>query len=207
MAPDLQPKTAFFPSALFDVVALATSAGGIKALSQVLSGLAVPFPAAIVIVQHINPKAHSFLADILSRQTRLMVKQARAGEALKPGVVYIAPPDQHLLIEPTGTIALAHTEKVHYARPSADRLFESVALSCGARAIAVVLTGNGQDGARGIQRVKQQGGLTIAQDPQTAEFSGMPTAAIQTQAVDWIIPLDQIAAKLTHLINGRGDRV
>jgi two-component system, chemotaxis family, protein-glutamate methylesterase/glutaminase len=159
------------------------------------------------VVQHINPRAPSLLPTILARQTQLTVKQAEDGEALQPGIIYTAPPDHHLLIQPNGTFQLSHTDKVHYARPSADRLLESLAFSCGQRAIAVVLTGSGQDGATGIQAVKQQGGLTIAQDPETAEFSGMPTAAVQTHAVDWIVPLNQIAATLTDLINGKGDKV
>ncbi|PSB15616.1 chemotaxis protein CheB [filamentous cyanobacterium CCP2] len=205
MINNLRLPLPFFPTTLFDVVAIATSAGGLNALRKVLSPLPATFPAAIVIVQHLNPNARSLLPDILARYTQLTVKQAEAEEKLQPRTVYTAPPDQHLLIQPNGTLTLAQTEKVQYARPSADRLLESVAMSCGHRSIAVVLSGNGRDGAMGLERVKQMGGKTIVQDPKTAEFPGMPIAAIQTQAVDWVIPLNQIAATLVELVNGIGE--
>lgn len=202
---DLQSTLPFFPTARFDVVGLATSAGGLNALKRILLQLPPTFPAAILIVQHLNPNGRSLLPTILRRYTQLTVKQAEAGEKLQPKTVYTAPPDQHLLVQPTGVFELAHTEKVQYTRPSADRLFESLATSCGERSIVVVLSGNGRDGAMGLQKVKQMGGITMVQDPETAEFSAMPRAAIQTQKVDWVLPLDQIAAMLVDLVNGKSN--
>jgi two-component system, chemotaxis family, protein-glutamate methylesterase/glutaminase len=181
----------FLAGTMFDVVAIATSAGGLQALSQVLTHLPVDFPAAIVIVQHLLPRAQNLLPGILARRTRLAVRAAVAG----------ALPDWHLLIAADGTIKLAQTEKVHFTRPAADCLFQSLAQSCRCRAIAVVLSGNGQDGARGIQQIKQLGGITIVQDPATAEFPGMPLAAIQTGMVDFILPLNQIAPMLVQLVH------
>src|SRR5262249_22783628 len=139
------------PVAAFDMVALAASAGGLAALSQVLSALPADFPAAIVVVQHLDRQHRSHLASILSRCTSLTVKDAKEGERVRPGVVYIAPPDQHLLARADRTLSLSHAELVHFVRPSADLLFESVAASYKERAIAVVLTGMGSDGAMGVR--------------------------------------------------------
>jgi two-component system, chemotaxis family, protein-glutamate methylesterase/glutaminase len=118
--------------------------------------------------------------------------------------VYVAPPDHHLLIQPSGTLRLSQTNLVNYARPAADPLFESIARSFPQRAIAVVLTGMGHDGAKGIQAIKQAGGITMAQSVRTAQFSSMPQAAIHTRAVDLVLPLDQIPLKLMDLVMGTG---
>lgn len=194
----------FFPflaGTMFDVVAIATSAGGLQALSQVLMDLPADFPAAIVIVQHLSPRSQSLLPRILAQRTHLVVKSAVVGERLIAATVYVALPDWHLLIAPTGRIKMSQTEKINFTRPAADCLFQSLAKSCRCRAIAVVLSGNGKDGAMGIQEIKQLGGTTIAQDPATAEFPGMPLAAIRTEMVDFILPLKQIAPMLVQLVH------
>jgi len=140
------------------------------------------------------------MADILSRRTRLEVKQAEEGDRLTPGTVYIAPPNKHLLVNPGGSLSLAQTELVHFVRPSADLLFESVAASFKHRAIAVVLTGTGSDGTMGVQAIKKMGGTVIAQDEATSEFFGMPNAAIATGAVDFVLPLKEIPSALAMLV-------
>ena len=189
--------------AVFDVVALAASAGGLTALSGVLSGLPSDFPAAIVIVQHLDPRHRSLMADILSRRTPLLVRQAAEGAHLTPAMAYIAPPDRHLLVNPDGTLSLSQSELVHFVRPSADLLFESVAASYKDRAIAVVLSGTGSDGAMGVQAIKKMGGTVIVQDEKTSEFFGMPGAAIHTGNTDFILPLDEIAHALITLVTKR----
>lgn len=189
-----------FAGARFDVVALATSAGGLQALSQVLRDLPADFPAAIVIVQHLFPRAQNLLPAILARRTGLAVRSAVTGERLMSATVYVAQPDWHLLIAANGRIKLTQTEKINFTRPAADCLFQSLAKNCQQRAIAVVLSGNGRDGAMGIQQIKQLGGITIVQDPATAAFPSMPVAAIRTQMVDFILPLDQIAPMLVQLV-------
>jgi two-component system, chemotaxis family, protein-glutamate methylesterase/glutaminase len=189
-----------FPDAAFDVVALAASAGGLKALSHVLSALPPDFPAAVVVVQHLDPRHRSLMADILSRRTPLKVKQAEEGDVLNPATIYIAPPNRHLLVNPDGTLSLSQSELVHFVRPSADLLFESVAASYKDRTIAVVLTGTGSDGAMGVQGIKKMGGTVIVQDEKTSEFFGMPAAAIQTGNADFILPLDEIASALVTLV-------
>src|SRR5437870_2049758 len=189
-----------FPGAAFDVVAMAASAGGIAALGRVLADLPPDFPAAIVVVQHLDPRHRSLMADILRRRTELAVVQASEGDRVVPGTVFIAPPDRHLLVNSDGTLSLTESELVHFLRPSADLLFESVAASYKDRAVAVVLTGTGSDGAMGVQAIKKMGGTVIVQDEKTSEFSGMPGAAIHTGSVDFVLPLDEIASALVTLI-------
>jgi two-component system chemotaxis response regulator CheB len=189
-----------FSHAAFDIVALAASAGGLTALSQVLAGLPADFPATLVVVQHLDPRHRSLMADILSRRTALRVKQAEEGDRLAPATVYIAPPNRHLLVNPDGSLSLSQSELVHFVRPSADLLFESVAASYRDRSIAVVLTGTGSDGVMGVQAIKKMGGTVIVQDEKTSEFFGMPGAAIQTGSVDFVLPLDEVASALVTLV-------
>jgi two-component system chemotaxis response regulator CheB len=197
---DNQPEIEECAAAAFEIVALAASAGGLAALSQVLGGLPAGFPAPIAVVQHLDPRHRSLMAEILGKRTPLKVCQAREGDELRPGWVYIAPPDHHLLVNRNGTLSLSQSELVHFVRPSADLLFESMAASYGERAIAVVLTGSGSDGDMGVAAVKECGGTVIAQNEETAEYFGMPGAAIATKSVDFILALDEIAPALVTLV-------
>lgn len=184
----------------YDIVALAASAGGLHALTHVLSALPADFAAAIVLVQHMQPRRKSLLAEILDRGTGLRVRPAGEGDVLEDGTVYVAPPDRHLMVEAGGTLRLVDTPRTHFVRPSADRLFESVASAFGDRAIAVVLTGTGSDGADGIRAIKLGGGLVLAQDKASAEHFGMPGAAIETGCIDRVLGLEEIAPALISLI-------
>jgi len=192
-------ESAQFHSA-FDIIAIAASAGGLKALSEVLSALPGNFPATIAVVQHLDPRHRSLMADILSRCTPLKVKQAEEGDLVHPATTYIAPPNRHLLVNPDGTLSLSQSELVHFVRPSADLLFESVAASFKDRAIAVVLTGTGSDGSMGVRAIKKMGGTVIVQDEKSSEFFGMPGAAMQTGAVDFVLPLADIPNALISLV-------
>jgi two-component system chemotaxis response regulator CheB len=182
----------------YDIVAMGASAGGLNALSQVLKRLPKTFPSSIVIVQHLAPGHKSWMANLLGRSTELKVKQAEHGEILLPGTVYTAPPDEHMLVGP-GKIQLAHSQLVHFSRPSIDLLFESVAGTYGSRSIAVVLSGSGRDGSGGIRTIKEAGGITIAQVPEEAEFRHMPEAAVETGCVDFTLPLEKISETLMGL--------
>jgi two-component system, chemotaxis family, protein-glutamate methylesterase/glutaminase len=184
----------------FEIVALAASAGGLKALSELLGALPADFPAALVVVQHLDPRHRSLMAEILARRTALAVRQASGEDRARPGTVFIAPPDHHLLVEPGGLFSLTRTELVHFSRPSADLLLESVAASYRSRAIGVILSGSGSDGAMGARAIKKTGGTLIVQDPATAEFSGMPAAAQQTGLADFVLPLEEIAGALRTLV-------
>ena len=189
-------------NAAFDVVAIAASAGGLNAIGKVLKDLPADFEIPIVIVQHLDPRHRSLMAEIMNRQTRLRVKQAEDGETVRRGVAYIAPPDRHLLVNVDHTLSLTQTELVHFVRPSADLLFESVAFAYKDRSIAVVLSGSGRDGAMGVQAIKKMGGTVIAQDEESAEFFGMPSAAIGSGNVDFTLPLGDISAALVTLVKG-----
>jgi two-component system chemotaxis response regulator CheB len=186
--------------AAYDIVAVASSAGGLVALGRILPALPPDFPASVAVVQHLDPRHRSLMAEILSRHALMPVVQADQGQRMERGTVYIAPPNRHLLVSPGGRLSLTDSELVHFVRPSADLLFESVAGSYRDRAIAVVLTGCGQDGAMGVRAIKKMGGTVIVQDEQSSEFQGMPQAAIRTGDVDFVLPLGDIAAALVTLV-------
>ncbi len=180
----------------YNIVVVGASAGGLQALTRVLAGLAADFPVPIAIVQHLDAHRASLLADILGRRTALIVKEAAHSDVLTKGVVYIAPPGHHLVIDAGGVAMLTDTDRVHFVRPSVDRLFESAAAHCGP-AVAVVLTGTGVDGAAGLAAIKRAGGIAIAQN--LAAFGGMPQSAIDTGLIDLILPLEDIGPRLTEL--------
>jgi two-component system chemotaxis response regulator CheB len=186
----------------FEIIALAASAGGLRALTDVLSALPRDFPVALVVVQHLDPRHRSLMAEILGKRTSLVVKEAREGDTLERGVALIAPPNRHLLVNPDRTVSLSQSELVHFVRPSADLLFESTAAAYKERAIAVVLSGSGRDGAMGVKAIKKMGGTVIVQDEKTSQFFGMPEAAQQTGLVDFILPLPEIAPALRTLVTG-----
>jgi two-component system chemotaxis response regulator CheB len=188
----------------FDVVAMAASAGGLRALNRILAELPSDFPVPVVVVQHISPYEPSLLADILARRTALQVKQGRDGDLLRPATVYVPVPARHMLVRADGTPSVFQAAPIQYVRPSADLLLESVSRTFGGRAVAVVLTGMGQDGANGIQAVRREGGFVIAQDAATAEHSDMPYAAIETRMVDLVLPLHHIGFALRLLVEGAG---
>jgi two-component system chemotaxis response regulator CheB len=185
----------------FEIFAVASSAGGIGALRELLGGLPARFPVPVVVVQHLDPRHQTVIAEVIGRHTPLTVKLAEDDEKISAGVVYVAPPDRHLLVNSQGTLTLSHSALVHFVRPSADLLFESVAGAYGAAVIACVLTGTGSDGAMGVRAVKARGGTVIAEDPATAEFNSMPQAAVATGGVDFILSLDEIAEVVVGLVN------
>jgi len=186
----------------FPVIAMAASSGGLKALSIILGGLPADFPAAIAIVMHVAPDHKSLLAEILKCRTHLQVAEAHTDDILVPSKVFVAPPNHHLFVVQGDRLKLSssHAEKIHFARPSAEPLFASVAEVYGKNAIAVVLTGGDGDGSFGVQIIKDQGGTVIAQDRPTSENFSMPETSIKTGDVDYILPLDQIAPTLIALV-------
>jgi two-component system, chemotaxis family, protein-glutamate methylesterase/glutaminase len=181
----------------YDVVVIGASAGGLACLIAVLRPLPADFGSAVMIVQHLSPEHKSAVAQVIQRYAALSVHQAINAEVVEPGVVYVAPPNFHLVVHP-GKLELTSTAMVHYTRPAIDILFESAAASYGSRCIAVVLSGTGNDGARGTVAVKEAGGLTIAQDPHEAEFNSMPLAAIATGKVDHVLPMGDITDLLAE---------
>ena len=173
------------------------------ALQAVVGALPARFPAAVFVVQHLDPRHKSLLADLLGRHARVAVKEAVNGELIQPGTVYIAPPDTHLLVA-NGHISLTSSELVHFTRPSVDLLFESVAAAYRDRAIGVILTGSGLDGATGIRAIKEQGGTTITQDPADADHPSMPANAYATGCIDFKLPLEDVGPAIARLVLASG---
>jgi two-component system chemotaxis response regulator CheB len=186
-------------------VAIGASAGGVPALRTIFAALPATLQAAVFVVLHLDPNGRSLLPALLAAATRLRVRDVRDDGLIESGTVYVAVPDRHLLIA-EGRLRLAVSAPVHHARPSVDRLFESVALTWLAGAVGVVLTGNGSDGACGIAAIKHGGGCTIAQDPADAEFPSMPRAAIATGFVDSVLPLAAIGPAVARAVAAASGR-
>ena len=180
------------------LVVIGASMGGLEALEVILGGLPKDFPLPVVIVQHRGKDADDSLRALLQHRCALTVCEPEDKEELVSGRVYIAPADYHLLVE-KGSLALSTEAPVNHARPSVDVLFDSAADAYGSQVVGVILTGRGQDGARGALRVKQRGGFVIVQDPATAEARAMPDCAMAATKVDNILPLPEIAAFLASL--------
>ena len=187
-----------------EIVVVGTSLGGLHAVGALLSGLPEEFPLPVVIAQHRKPGSEDRLSALLQEHTALPVAEANDKEAIVPGRVYLAPADYHLLID-AASFCLSTEAPVEYARPSINVLFESAADAYRGRTIGVILTGTGQDGARGLARIKERGGLAVVQDPATAEASAMPEAAIAATEVDQILPLAEIATFLNALSSPRSE--
>ena len=182
----------------FELIVIGASLGGLQALETLLAGLPQAFPLPVVVVQH-RHKDSSDLVALLQKYSLLPVSEVEDKQEIRPGRVYLAPADYHLLIE-AGHFALSLEAPVEYARPSIDVLFESAAEAYTERVIGVILTGASQDGARGLAKIKASGGLTVVQSPATAEGPAMPTAAIAATQVDRVLPLSEIALFLTQSV-------
>ncbi|MBC7460098.1 MAG: chemotaxis protein CheB [Thermoleophilia bacterium] len=186
-------------AAATNLVCIGASWGGLDALRVVLAGLSAEFPAPICVVQHRGEEdGVTMLVDFLASVTTLAVCEAADKQPLMAGTVYVAPAGYHVLVN-GGRIALSVEDRVRWSRPSVDVLFESAAADQGSGVTAVVLTGANDDGARGVRAVRAAGGTVIVQDPDSAERSEMPRAAIATGAPDAILPITAIAAELVRL--------
>jgi two-component system chemotaxis response regulator CheB len=184
------------------VIAVGASTGGPAALSQLLQQLPANLPAAILVVQHIARGFTQGLIEWLSTVTRLRVKEAEEGELIARSVVYVAPAGNHLLTVPGGRLALDSGPAVGGQRPSVDVLFNSVQREYGARAVGILLTGMGRDGAQGLKNLHDSGALTIAQDEETSVVYGMPRAAVEMRAAAKVLPIQSIAGELMRLFAG-----
>ena len=183
----------------YEVVVIGVSAGGLEALNVLLPLLSAHFRMAVIIVQHLHPHSNDYWIQALHTKCRITVKQADEKEPIFPGTVYLAPPNYHLLIEEDRTFSLAIFERVNYARPSVDVLFETAAEVYGTNVIGIILTGANTDGSKGLKTIKEFGGLAIVQEPSTAEVPSMPKAAIEATTVDYVLPLHDIAELLNRI--------
>ena len=182
---------------------IGVSSGGLEALAVILAQLPAAFPIPVLVVQHMQPDAGTFLAEYLDERSRLGVKMADEKEALRPGWVYLAPPSYHLLVEEDETLSLSVEERVNFARPSIDVLFESAADAYGPELIGIILTGGSRDGSQGLKRIKERGGLTLVQDPATARAEIMPKEALTATGVDHILALEEIGPFLVKVTGGK----
>lgn len=185
----------------YELVVVGTSAGGLAALEAIVSRLPAGYGLPLLVVQH-RSRDSDMLCDVLQHRTRLLVQEVLDKERMRPGVIYLAPPDYHVLVE-AGEFALSSDEPVRFARPSIDVAFTSAADAYGERLVGVVLTGANDDGAAGLRRIAERGGLVLVQDPTTAEVKRMPAAAAAVPGAE-VLSLAEIAARLRSLGRGTG---
>ena len=181
-------------------IVIGTSAGGLHALLTLFENLPTSYPFPIIVVQHRSKDYKELLEEVLQVKCKIKIKQADEKEKIESGIVYIAPPDYHLLVETDRTFSLSSDIEISFSRPSIDVLFESAAIVYKEQLTGIILTGANSDGASGIKTIKQHGGTTIAQNPAEAEFSRMPEAAIETKDIDHIWTLLEIDTYLLNLI-------
>ena len=182
----------------FPVVGIGASAGGLEALSELLTGLAPETGMAWIVVQHLDPTHHSMLTELLASKTRLAVTEAHDGDQLRADHLYVIPPNATMTLA-DGSLRLQARDTAERRHMAIDILFRSLAQVLGSNAIGVILSGTGSDGARGLEEIKSAGGITFAQDEASARFSGMPRAAIDSGCVDFVLPAADIARELLRI--------
>lgn len=185
-----------------DAVVIGGSAGGLEAMMRMLSGLPAGFRLPLIALLHLPGDGDSKLADVFGARLAIPVQEAVDKTRIAPGTLYLAPGGYHLLVEQDYSLALSCEAPVHHSRPSIDVLMESAADAWGERLMGILLTGANDDGADGLARIGEAGGLTVVQDPQEAAMPTMPRAAIRRRAPDLVLTLDRIRALLLEL-NGQ----
>jgi two-component system chemotaxis response regulator CheB len=181
-----------------DIIVVGASAGGVETLKHLIRELPADLPAAVFVVLHLPAHSPSALPAILRRRGHLPVDHARDGEPIYPGRVYVAPPDEHLLLG-HDLVRLVHGPRENGHRPAVDALFRSAARAYGPRVIGVVLSGMLDDGTAGLLAIKQRGGTSVVQDPDEAIYDGMPRSAIENVPVDYVVPVAEMAGTLVQL--------
>lgn len=185
-----------------DSIVIGASVGGVEALSVLLPALPVRLGASVFIVLHLPREVPSMLVEIFKHKCALPVREAEDKEPVEPGTVYFAPPDYHLLVDQGPRIALSADDPVNFSRPSIDVLFESAADVFAERLLGIILTGASNDGALGLEAVYRAGGITIVQEPGSAQASLMPRSALERIPVDYVFSLEQMARQLRLLEKG-----
>lgn len=188
----------------YDIVAIGASWGGVDVLMQLVKSLPASWSLPLIIVQHQHPNSGRALERILGKLTPLPVVDVEDKDEIRPGHIYLAPTNYHLLVEDDRSFSLSMDAPVNFSRPSIDVTFCSLARVFHGRCIGIVLTGANSDGAAGIKTIKAAGGHTLAQAPATAEAPVMPEAAIATGAVDKVLPPSEIVPHLLHMLTDNG---
>jgi two-component system chemotaxis response regulator CheB len=184
---------------LIEAIVVGASAGGVEALLNIFTPLRKGFSLPVLVVLHLPDERNSQLAQVFRHRLAIPVEEARDKQDIRPGTLYVATPGYHLSIEADRSLSLSLEAPVHHSRPSIDVLFESAADVYGPGLLAVVLTGANSDGARGLARVKELGGITVVQDPKEAQVSTMPEAALALHEPDHILTLQGIGQLLAGL--------
>lgn len=184
----------------YEAIVVGVSAGGYAVLNKILPDFASDFPVPVIIVRHMHHDSDDYSIRELDKKCALTVKIADEKELVEAGNIYFAPPNYHLLIERDHTFSLSVAEHVNYARPSVDVLFESASDVYRNKLIGVILTGANNDGSKGLNIIKNRGGIAIVQDPDSAEMAAMPKSAMQRTEIDYVLPPDKIALQLTKLV-------
>lgn len=184
------------PSRRFDAIVVGASSGGVSALRMLLDALPAGLPVPVLVVQHLPRDRPSQLAELFGHGCPLPVAEAEDKARLRPGTVWVAPPDYHLLVEDRETLALSQDEPVMFSRPAIDPLFESAAAVFGRRLLALLLTGASSDGSQGIAAVREAGGVAWIQCPDEAVSSMMPASALAHAGADEVLTLGQIRERL-----------
>lgn len=185
----------------YKAIVMGVSSGGMGALKAILPALPADYGLPVIIVQHIGARSDGYWIEAMNRICAVEVKEADEKEKIEAGHVYTAPPNYHLLVEKDGTFTLTNDERVNYAKPSIDVLFETAAEAYGRHLVGIVLTGSNHDGAAGLKKIKALGGLAIVQDPATAESSYMPAAAMEAAQPDYVLSLEGITQFLLKKLN------
>ncbi|WP_437738592.1 chemotaxis protein CheB [Sorangium sp. So ce1335] len=185
-----------------DIITIGASAGGVEVLIALIGGLPSDLPASLFVVLHLPPTARSVLPQILERTTRMRVGTAVDGEPIERGRIYIAPVDNHLIVD-EGVVRVTRTAKENGHRPAVDPLFRSAAEAHGARVIGVVLSGMRDCGTAGLLEIKRRGGIAVVQDPSDALFPEMPQSALDNVPVDHCVPLARLPPLLADLVHQR----
>ncbi len=185
---------------VLSVVGIGASAGGLESMRPLLNGLKPTGHIAFIVAQHMSPQHRSMLVELLAKECPLTVVEAQDGDELEPDTVYVNPPNKDILVR-DGAIQLKHLERDIGPKPSVDTLFTSLADTVVEKSVGIILSGTGSDGAHGCRAIRAAGGITIAQDPDTAKYDGMPTAAIRSDAIDLILSPTDIANQLSDIIS------
>ncbi len=180
-------------------IVIGSSAGGLQALKTIFSAFDEDFSIPVIVVQHISPHSDNYITTYLNRICKIKVKEANEKEPIENRVIYFSPPNFHLLVEENHTLSLSTEERVNFARPSIDVLFETAVYAYGKDLAGIILTGANNDGSSGMKLIKKHQGITIVQDPKTAEVETMPSSVINAVKVDYILSLDEIAKLLIKM--------
>jgi two-component system chemotaxis response regulator CheB len=185
-----------------DIIVIGASAGGVAALSEVVKDLPADLDASVFVVLHLPPWHKSHLPEILSRQGPLPAVHPQMKQSVERGHIYVAPPNAHLLVQ-NGSVELWHGPRENRNRPSVNTLFRAAAVSHRERVVGVILSGNLDDGSAGLWWIKRFGGVTVVQNPESAEHPEMPRTAMEYVAIDYVVDLPDMAPLLVGLVNGK----